>query len=81
MGDEGWFGEAIQNTVGQIKWVTCILRTFGHWVSTSLYEYWGMSEDDALLYGPTYLLGTFQFHDGGWRLISLRHRDFPMKTL
>jgi len=51
MGDEGWFGSDTKYG-GADK--------FGHMYSTylwslgfsSLYEYWGMSEEDSMLYGP-----------------------------
>jgi len=59
MGDEGWF-QSDSKYGGADK--------FGHMYSTylwslgftSLYEYWGMKEEDALLYGPL-TSWTFQF--------------------
>ncbi|MEA3419415.1 MAG: DUF2279 domain-containing protein [Campylobacterota bacterium] len=82
-GDEGWFEEDTKYG-GADK--------FGHLYSTylwslgfsSLYEYWGMSEDDAMIYGPltSWLFqGMMELGDSFSKSQGFSYEDMIMNTL
>ena len=82
-GDEGWFGEDTKYG-GADK--------LGHLYSTyvwslgfsSLYEYWGMSEDDSLLYGPIsawVFQGMMEVGDSFSESQGFSYEDLVMNTV
>ena len=82
-GDEGWFGEDTKYG-GADK--------LGHLYSTyiwslgfsSLYEYWGMSEDDSLLYGPLsawIFQGMMEVGDSFSESQGFSYEDLVMNTV
>jgi hypothetical protein len=82
-GDEGWFGEDTKYG-GADK--------LGHVYSTyvwslgfaSLYEYWGMSEDDSLLYGPLsawIFQGMMEIGDSFSESQGFSYEDLVMNTV
>jgi len=83
VGDEGWFGEDTKSG-GADK--------LGHLYSTylwslgfsSLYEYWGMSEDDAILYGPLtswIFQGMMEIGDSFSESQGFSYEDMVMNTI
>jgi hypothetical protein len=83
VGDEGWFGEDTKSG-GADK--------LGHLYSTylwslgfsSLYEYWGMSEDDAILYGPLtswVFQGMMEIGDSFSESQGFSYEDMVMNTI
>ena len=82
-GDEGWFGEDTKSG-GADK--------LGHLYSTylwslgfsSLYEYWGMNEDDSLLYGPLtawVFQGMMEIGDSFSESQGFSYEDLIMNTV
>ena len=83
MGDEGWFGKDTKYG-GADK--------FGHMYSTylwslgfaSLYEYWGMSEEDSMLYGPLtswVFQGMMEVGDSFSTSQGFSYEDLVMNTI
>jgi hypothetical protein len=83
LGDEGWFGKDTKYG-GADK--------FGHMYSTylwslgfqSLYEYWGMQEDDALIYGPLtswVFQGLMEVGDSFSETEGFSYEDLIMNTV